>query len=277
MRSYRCASPQNSGKSIRWALLLTAAICGHGCASSPPGRIEAVEIYREAKKAFVQGDLEEARVLLDEAFQIAPDYAQLRRDLGMVNFELGKPLMFAALRHADAAERGGWLLNRFDSNNDGRVTVAELDITDLVFDADHSGSVSVQEESWANNLFGSVDYNENGSLEPADLELHRKQSDQLRRDCSVFYSEAKKHYGYAATHRSHEPMPHYNLARIYLFEGNLNAARRELQDALTLSQVAGDLRNEMEKVLRDIEDQIARRALTGSAPARGPARGTNRR
>ena len=273
MRSYLCASPQNSGKSIRWALLLAAVVCSGGCSSTPPGRIEAVELYREAQQVFVQGDLEEARDLLDEAYQIAPDYAQLRRDLGMVNFELGKPVMFAALRHADAADRGRWLLNRFDSDNDGRVTADELDITDLVFDADRSGVVSVQEESWANNLFGSVDYNENGSVESADLELHRNQSDQLRRDCSKFFSEAKKHYGYAASHRSHEPMPHYNLSRIYLFEGNLNAARRELQVALTLSQVAGDLRNDMETVLSEIEDQIARRALTGSSPARG----TNRR
>lgn len=277
MRSRFCASRQNPGQSIRWALLLTAVVCGGGCTSTPPGRIEAVELYREAKQIFVQGELEKARDLLDEAYQISPDYAQLRRDLGMVNFELGKPVMFAALRHADAAERGSWLLNRFDSNNDGRVTGAELDLTDLAFDADRSGSVSVQEESWASNLFGSVDYNQNGSLETADLELHRKKSDQLRRDCSVFFSDAKKHYGYAASRRSHEPMPHYNLARIYLFESNLNAARRELELALTLSQVAGDLRNEMETVLREIEDQIARRALTGSAPARGRDRSTNRR
>lgn len=261
------------GKSIPWTLLLTAAVCGGGCTSTPPGRIEAVELYREARQVFVQGDVEEARDLLYEAYEIAPDYAQLRRDLGMVNFELGKPVMFAALRHADAAERGSWLLSHFDGDNNGRVTRAEFDITDLIFDADRSGSVSVQEESWASNLFGSVDYNENGSLDAEDLDMHRKQADQRRRDCSVFFAEAKKHYGYAASHRSHEPMPHYNLSRIYLFEGNLNAAHRELQDALDLSQVAGDLRNEMETVLRDIEDQIARRALTGS----GPARGVNRR
>ncbi len=243
------------------ALVLGSLAAFTGCESTQSSRSDAVDIYRLGEREFQKGNLEECRKLLLEAYEISPDYAQLRRDLGMVNFELGKPFMFAALRHADAADRGARLIERFDNDNDGAVTRAEYDLGDIVFDLDQNGLIDEDEETMGENLFASIDFNGNGIVESGDLDSHRAADRDERTKLEPYFKEAKLHYQFAAQNRPQEPISHYNLARIYLFEGKLQTARRALEMALDTSPMGGELHEQMQLVLHQIEEQITKRQL----------------